>query len=427
MKPILGVMAAALVAAVPLLRAADPFDTLEEHLAVSTSDDFFRVHLSGALDLEEYFAQDPDPGLLVTNGRTPLFVPRLSVFLDAQAGPHLYFFVQSRTDEGFDPGYEGSLTSRLDEYVIRFTPSPAARINVQVGKFATVVGNWTLRHSSWDNPFITAPLPYNTLTGVWDAVAARSVPELLQWAHVAPFPAALADTGKTLRLPIIWGPSYATGAAVFGDFGLLRYAAEVKNASLSSRPDEWSPDQRGWSNPTFSGRLGLRPEEAWDLGFSASEGPYLRDDAASTIPTGRSFGSYREMVLGQDVSYSWHHFQAWAELYEARFEIPAVTNADTAAYYVEAKYKFTPQFSGAIRWNQQLYANVTVPDLEIPRAAPIPAHQQAWGNDLWRIDFAPAYRFTPYLQLKLQLSLEEGTPGENGVVPLSAVQLTIRW
>ncbi len=36
MKPILGVITAALVAAVPLLHAADPFDTLEEHLAVST-------------------------------------------------------------------------------------------------------------------------------------------------------------------------------------------------------------------------------------------------------------------------------------------------------------------------------------------------------------------------------------------------------
>jgi hypothetical protein len=427
MRPILRAIAAALAIAGPWLRADDIFDSLEQHLAVSTPDDFFRVHLSGTLDLEEYAAQDPDPGLLVTNGRDPLFVPRLSVFLDAQAGPYLYVFVQSRVDRGFDPGYDQSLGSRLDEYAVRFTPAAGDRFNLQVGKFATVVGNWTLRHSSWDNPFITAPLPYNTLTGVWDAVAATSVPELLQWAHVVPFPAAVADRDKQLRMPIIWGPSYATGAAVFGDFGLFRYAAEVKNASLSSRPDEWSPDQRGWSDPTFSGRLGLRPAEAWDLGFSASEGPYLRDSAESTVPLGRSFGSYREEVLGQDVSYAWHHFQAWAELYEARFEIPAVTNADTAAYYVEAKYKFTPQFSGAIRWNQQLYATVAVPGMNSPRAAPVAAGRRAWGDDLWRIDFAPAYRFTPYLQLKLQLSLEEGAPGSSGVEPMTASQLTIRW
>jgi len=427
MKPILGAMAAALVVAGPLLRAADLFDSLEDRLAFSTPGDFFRARLSGTLDLEEYFAQAPDPGLLVSDGRDPLFVPRLSVFLDAQAGPYVYGFIQSRADQGFDPGYGGSLAARLDEYVLRFTTSTAGRLNFQVGKFATVVGNWSLRHSSWDNPFITAPLPYNNLTGVWDAVAVSSVPELLAWAHVVRYPAAVADTDKELRLPIIWGPSYATGAAVFGDFGLLGYAAEVKNASLSARPDEWAPDQRGWRDPALSGRVGLRPDEAWNLGLSASEGPYLRDSAESTLPPGRNFGSYREMVLGEDASYAWHHFQAWAELYEARFEIPAVTNADTAAYYVEAKYKFTPQFSGAVRWNQQLYATVAVPGAGFPVEAPVPAHRQAWGRDLWRIDVAPEYRFTPYVQLKFQFSLEEGTPGANGPVPLTASQLTIRW
>jgi hypothetical protein len=44
--------------------------------------------------------------------------------------------------------------------------------------------------------------------------------------------------------------------------------------------------------------------------------------------------------------------------YEARFEVPHVGNADTFAYYIEAKYKFTPQF-----WrdplNQQLFGTVS--------------------------------------------------------------------
>ena len=30
-------------------------------------------------------------------------------------------------------------------------------------------------------------------------------------------------------------------------------------------------------------------------------------------------------------------------------------NADTFAYYLEGKYKFTPQFFAALRWNQQLF------------------------------------------------------------------------
>ena len=81
-------------------------------------------------------------------------------------------------------------------------------------------------------------------------------------------------------------------------------------------------------------------------------------EAEPTLPPGRDIGDYREFVLGQDVSFAWRHLQLWAEFYEARFEVPRVGNADTFAYYyIEAKYKFTPQLFGAIRWNQQLFGN----------------------------------------------------------------------
>src|SRR2546430_13304757 len=103
--------------------------------------------------------------------------------------------------------------------------------------------------------------------------------------------------------------------------------------------------------------LGFRPNEAWNLGFSASEGPYFRREAETTLPPGRDIGDYREFVLGQDAGFAWRHVQVWVEFYEVRFEVPRVGNADTFAYYVEAKYKFTPQFFGAIRWNQQLFGD----------------------------------------------------------------------
>jgi hypothetical protein len=44
----------------------------------------------------------------------------------------------------------------------------------------------------------------------------------------------------------------------------------------------------------------------------------------------------------------------WAEVFETRFEVPNVGNADLS-YYLEAKYKITPQLFVALRWNQQLY------------------------------------------------------------------------
>src|SRR5256886_11566783 len=51
--------------------------------------------------------------------------------------------------------------------------------------------------------------------------------------------------------------------------------------------------------------LGFRPNEAWNLGFSASEGPYFRREAETTLPPGRDIGDYREFVLGQDAGFAW--------------------------------------------------------------------------------------------------------------------------
>ena len=109
--------------------------------------------------------------------------------------------------------------------------------------------------------------------------------------------------------------------------------------------------------------------------------------------------------------------QFWAEAYEASFEIPRVGRADTVAYYLEAKYKFTPQFSGAVRWNQQVYG-------DIPDGA---GGQVQWGRNVWRIDIAPAYRFTPHTELKLQYSLQSGLIGPQSSSRMTAVQFILRF
>jgi hypothetical protein len=216
---------------------------------------------------------------------------------------------------------------------------------------------------------------------------------------------------------VIWGPSYAAGAAVLGGVGSLDSAFEVKNPSLSSRPEEWSPAATQFQNPTFSGRVGYVPNEEWAFGVSASAGPYLQPEAGAILPAGRGLDQYLEIVVGEDASFAWHHLQLWAEAYEARFEIPGVGDADTLAYYVEAKYKFTPQLYGAVRWNQQVYA---------PLAGPGAADER-WSRDVSRLDFGPGYRLTAHLQLKLQLSVERQEADIGAWSELTAVQLTLRF
>lgn len=383
----------------------DWLDQVDEALTFSSSDGEIRARLSGMFDVEAYHFTTPAPGLIFTDD-SALLNPRLSLFLDAQLGPHLYLFVQSRLDRGFDPS-DAAADMRLDEYAVRWTPWNDGRFNLQVGKFGTVVGNWMPRHLSWDNPFINGPLVYENMTAIYDAEVPESAQAFLE---------GIVDAKYDYN-PVIWGPSYAAGIAISGALASFDYAFEMKNAALSSRPETWNPSHLDFDHPTWSGRLGYRPNQAWNLGFSASQGAYFIDDAEDSLPKDKTMGDYKEIVLGQDISFAWHHWQLWAEVYEARFQVPYVGDADSLGYYVEAKYKFTPQCFGALRWNQQVFDTVT--DSK--------GSAMTWGHDLWRIDAAIGYRFTAHTQLKLQYSLhrEESTSTETG--QLMAAQFTVRF
>jgi hypothetical protein len=215
-----------MAASLPAGRAQDFLDRLGETLSFTGFNDNVRARVSGTLDLEYYHFQQPAPGLILTEDDS-LFNARLSLFFDAQLGPKVYVFLQSRVDTGFDPTDHG-VQLRLDEYALRYTPWEDGRLNIQIGTFGSVVGNWIPRHLSWENPFVTAPVPYEVITKIED--------------KTAPFPGYLTQPGgivdeKEEYLPsVIWGPSYASGVSVAGRLGQFDYAAEVKNASLASRP-----------------------------------------------------------------------------------------------------------------------------------------------------------------------------------------------
>jgi hypothetical protein len=383
----------------------DAIDRLDSTLTISGFQNNLRARLSGTVDLEFYNFQQPAPGL-IDSEIDNLFNPRLTLFVDAQAGSQVYFFAQARLDRGFDPSDHGAQV-RLDEYALRITPWEDGRFSLQVGKFATAVGNWVPRHLSWENPFINAPLVYENVTPIADKFAPASPADFVGGFVYDP-----EDWN-----PVIWGPSYASGVSVSGRLGQFDYAVEMKNASLSSRPESWYITENGFENPTFSSRIGFRPNEAWNFGFSGSEGPYFRREAESSLPPGRDISDYREFVLGQDISFAWHHLQLWAEFYEVRFQVPNVGDADTFAYYVEAKYKFTPQLSGAVRWNQQIF-NTTNNGY---------GGNQPWSPDLCRIDIAATYRLTTHAQLKLQYSFQHETSAPGHDNHLLATQFTVRF
>ena len=400
------ILFAGIALAIALEARGDLLDQVNQALSLRDPQNRFQLQLSGLIDFEGYFIDQRPPGLIASDDSF-LFNPRISLFLDAQFVKHFYFFSQVRLDRGFDP-WDSGPQLRLDEYFLRYTPLDNARINFQIGKFATAVGSWVRRHDSWQNPFINAPLPYENITTVSDTEAPSSRQDFAG--------RRFQTTEQYERLPLIWGPNYTAGAAVLGTIETFDYTFEVKNAAVSSRPDTWQPTETDWTDPTFSGHVGMRPNESWNFGISGSLGPYMTDTfkTRATLPPGKDVDNYNQYLLGQDLSFAWRHFQLFAEVFEARFEVPTVGDADTLSYYLEARYKITPQLFGAVRWNEQFYGNIGASD-------------RPWGNDIWRVDAALGYRFTDYLQTKIQYSFShQDAPLQQGE-QLIAAQLTIKF
>ncbi len=378
-------------------RAQDPVDRLDDALAFSTLHDSVRLRLSGLIDAEGYYFEHPAPGFIEASDHS-LFNPRLTLFLDAQLGPYLYFFGQARVDRGFDPSDQGAQV-RLVEDALRFTPWQDGRLNLQVGKSATVFGTWVKRHLSWENPFVTAPLAYDNGTLVFGKGARSPVPG---------FGAPAPNTEQEF-LVAIWRPDYSTGLTVSGQTGHFDYAAELKNTALSSPPEFWSATEVGFDHPSFNARLGYRPSLAWNIGISAGDGTEPQTGGIS--PAGHGPGNRREMTVGQDVSYAAGHWEFWSEAIENRFEIPGLANLNAFSYYVEARYKLTPQLFGALRWNQQFFSR---------------SDRAVFPSNVRRIDAAVTYRCTAHLQLKLQYLFQAGGDlhGEGSTV---ATQITVRF
>ncbi len=394
-----------LFACINSVRAEDMLDRVEEALAFSTAGGELHGKFSGLASYEAYRFSGTPLGSVFTS-RRDFFNPRLILFADVQMGSHWYGFVQSRFDRGFNPR-DHTTQLRMDEYALRLTPWNDGRFNFQIGKFATVVGNWVGRHQSWENPFVNAPMMYDNFTAIYDAEIPATAQKFLSGA---------TDDRYDYN-PVIWGPSYATGASISGGLGKFDYAAEIKNSSLASRPESWELRSMNFAHPTISSRVGFRPDQAWNLGVSYSEGSYLLPRAFAGQPPGSGPGDYLQKVIAQDLSFAWHHLQLWAEVFASRFQVPNAGNADTLGYYLEAKYKFTPQMFGAVRWNQMHFS----------RMSDGTGGSAPWFPDMWRMDVASGYRPTAHTQIKLQYSLQHESVSFRPYSHMLALQLTIRF
>jgi hypothetical protein len=400
----------------PLSAQDDWIDRLRDKLSFATADGDIRGRISGTLELAALYTSETRADLRFDD-RDFLFAPRLSVFLDSDVGTRTYVFAQARFDRGFDPA-DRSLEKRLDEIAVRFAVLEENRLNLQLGKFATVFGAWPARHLAWENPFVSAPLAFEHLTPMWDDRATLSAPLLLRRAHLDPLSGSTGiASDKHRRMPAVWGPVYASGAALTGRLGRLDYALEAKNAPLGSRPGSWDLDARPWGRPAWAARIGWRPDVRWDMGVSAARGTYLTRAAAASAPAGTSASDHEQITWAFDMGFAHRHLQIWAEIHQTRFEVPGIDRLDTLAAYLEAKYAFSPIFHGAVRLSGVRYSAFEGPN----------GVSMRWGRDVARLDLVAGWRLSAHMRLKLEYSPQHEHPAPRRISHAVALQFVTRF
>jgi len=312
---------------------------------------------------------------------------------------------QAAADRGFDPGETTHGDARIDELFVEAHFTDAGRLSLRVGKFASSFGGWIARHLAWDNPMITAPLIYEDVLPMTDRTAPLNE-------------AAFASRRNTVDkqrdwVPIVWGPSYTSGASLSGSTDTVDATVEVKNAALSSRPETWDVFAGGYeTDPSVTGRLRWHPTEAWWFGGSASRGPYLQDDAKPTLPVGKHIDDYDQTTFGVDASYEHRRLQLWAELVHAKFDTPVVGDVEALSGFIEARYKATAQVWVGARWNQSWFDDA-------------PGTDASWNRDMRRLDLALGYRHTAHLEVKAQYSLSDQAGREIDGEHLFAAQFVL--
>jgi hypothetical protein len=337
--------------------------------------------ISPVADVGIYAPQAPTPTLVFSDAATFL-APRLSLILDVQAHDRVRLHGQLRADRGFDPGTEKDGDVRMDEYFVHVDLGENQRIGVRVGKFSTAFGGWVERHRAWDNPFIGAPALYEDVLPITDATAP---------ADATAFAARRDAADKHASwVPVVWGPSYASGAALMLSGDRVAATVEVKNAALSARPDVWDAFADGFdTEPTVTAHLSFHPAAAWTFGLSASRGPYLQPDAEPTLAPSDAVDDFDQTTWGVDVEFLHRSLSMWAELVHATFEVPNVGEVGAWSGFVEAKQKIGSQLWLAARLNRAEFDDA-------------PGADRAWNRDLTRIDLAIGYRIDTRLTVKLE-------------------------
>lgn len=322
----------------------------------------------------------PNEGTMNVRKNGSLFYPVTDLFFDVVVHDRIRFFVDARMDRHIPPS-DDSLQVRAEAWWMRYeTPLPFSLV-AQFGKFPTPIGNFIPRHDTPQDVLPFRPMPYVTVTAFKPAqteaqlLASRDRPRLERYGRM-----------------LIWEDLYAVGLLFFGTEGPFHYRLAATNNAPSGGPKFWDFNEDDEGNVNVSGYFGVAPWIGLKLGFSFSTGPYLHEDEA---PTFHDRESLPHDLLGLSAEFSLGHFAAYAEYFLHRIDADRIHRDLYAhSWYIELQYKLLAGLAAALRFNQNLYSELSGRD---------------WDNATVRVEAGVRWALFKGVALRTQITVTETT------------------
>jgi hypothetical protein len=372
-----------------------------------------QISLSGQLDLEAMHVRESWAGLVSrTEGDVPLTgdrpgcatchvgmglrgeggdleTYRLRLFADIFLGDHVYSLVEVRSDRGHAPT-DDDPRARLEQAFVRVSGG-GGTAGVQLGRFASPFGAYSLRHLSTDDPFLRPPIGYDYRTVMSRTLAPRDEDLLLQWRHATEF-------FRKPGVPPVWDVPYQWGGMLFGRLGPIDARVAAMNSSPSSAPDAWDISRDGFENPSVVAALRTRPWADLDVGVSFSKGPWMEPLTGGAInprtpgadPPG--FRDFDQEIVSVDLAYARGPVTVRAEAMLDRWEVPNIVDRPTERiYHLEVQSDLWPG----------VYIAGRVGHIDFLPLANGQAEAVEWDHDVTRLEASIGYRYARNVGLLL--------------------------
>jgi hypothetical protein len=287
-------------------------------------------------------------------------------------------------------------------------------VYLEAGKIPVHLGTWAPRTYSNRNPLVGVPLAYYYRSTLGSMMMPIDLEDLLAERGNGQRGVSYRNPDGSPRgafygvAPMMYDACWDYGAYVLGS--THRFDAAL--GATFGAPSNPAGGADTNSSLALNAKVGWAPLPGVALHVSFARGAYLSDDVADYVPAGTSVDDYAQTLWGGSVAWGFGHTDIIAEAFTSHFETPLRDDGlRTFSYYAEGRYRFSPGWYAALRWDEMRFEEVE------SAAGPV-----TWDQNIRRTEAGIGYHLSRELLVKAVAQVNDTGDGFDLDRMLPAVQ-----